>query len=85
MGRQRAGRGAGAAATVLVGVNLSVATKGILARGRREHPTLAYTQSSRRCSNRRVFPMIGAPRFQNGSLTLYKNKTAPSTWYFRFI
>jgi integrase len=28
--------------------------------------------------------MIGTPRFQNGSLTLVKNKTAPSTWYFRF-
>ena len=28
--------------------------------------------------------MIGAPRFQNGSLTLLKHKTAPATWYFRF-
>ena len=28
--------------------------------------------------------MIGTPRFQNGSLTLLKNKTTPSTWYFRF-
>ena len=28
--------------------------------------------------------MIGAPRFQNGSLTLLKNKTTPATWFFRF-
>lgn len=28
--------------------------------------------------------MIGTPRFQNGSLSLLKNKTAPATWYFRF-
>jgi integrase len=28
--------------------------------------------------------MIGTPRFQNGSLTLVKNKKAPGTWYFRF-
>lgn len=28
--------------------------------------------------------MIGTPRFQHGSLTLVKNKTAPATWYFRF-
>jgi len=28
--------------------------------------------------------MIGAPRFQNGSLTLLRHKTAPATWYFRF-
>jgi len=28
--------------------------------------------------------MIGAPRFQTGSLTLLKNKTTPATWYFRF-
>jgi integrase len=28
--------------------------------------------------------MIGAPRFQSGSLTLLKNKTAPATWFFRF-
>ena len=28
--------------------------------------------------------MSGASRFQNGSLTLIKNKTAPATWYFRF-
>jgi integrase len=28
--------------------------------------------------------MIGTPRFQNGSLTLAKNKTTPATWYFRF-
>ena len=28
--------------------------------------------------------MIGAPRFQQGSLTLRKNKRAPAVWYFRF-
>jgi integrase len=28
--------------------------------------------------------MIGISRFQNGSLTLLKNKTAPAVWYFRF-
>ena len=28
--------------------------------------------------------MNGATRFQQGSLTLVKNKTAPGTWYFRF-
>jgi integrase len=28
--------------------------------------------------------MIGTSRFQNGSLKLLKNKTAPATWYFRF-
>jgi integrase len=28
--------------------------------------------------------MIGTSRFQNGSLTLLKNKTSPGTWYFRF-
>jgi integrase len=28
--------------------------------------------------------MNGASKFQNGSLTLLKNKTAPATWYFRF-
>jgi integrase len=28
--------------------------------------------------------MIGTSRFQHGSLTLVKNKTAPATWYFRF-
>jgi len=28
--------------------------------------------------------MSGASKFQNGSLTLLKNKTAPATWYFRF-
>src|SRR5215469_9182068 len=28
--------------------------------------------------------MNGASKFQNGSLTLLKHKTAPATWYFRF-
>jgi integrase len=28
--------------------------------------------------------MIGTSRFQHGSLTLVKNKTAPATWYLRF-
>lgn len=28
--------------------------------------------------------MNGTPRFQKGSLTLQKNKTAPATWCFRF-
>jgi len=28
--------------------------------------------------------MVGTPRFQNGSLVLQKNKTAPGTWYFRY-
>jgi len=28
--------------------------------------------------------MIGTPRFQHGSLTLKKNKTAPATWFFRY-
>jgi integrase len=28
--------------------------------------------------------MVGISRFQNGSLTLLKNKTAPGTWYFRY-
>jgi integrase len=28
--------------------------------------------------------MIGASRFQQGSLTLLRHKTAPATWYFRF-
>jgi hypothetical protein len=28
--------------------------------------------------------MIGSGRFQNGSLTLVKNKTKPDTWFLRF-
>lgn len=28
--------------------------------------------------------MIGTSRFQHGSLTLKKNKTAPATWFFRY-
>ena len=28
--------------------------------------------------------MIGTPRFQHGSLTLKKNRTAPATWFFRY-
>lgn len=28
--------------------------------------------------------MIGTTRFQHGSLTLKKNKTAPATWFFRY-
>ena len=28
--------------------------------------------------------MIGSGRFQNGSLTLVKNKTKPHTWFLRF-
>src|ERR1017187_7771307 len=47
-----------------------------------------YTLDSHRCPDRRIYPMIGTSRtqsrFQHGSLTLVKNRTAPDTWYFRF-
>ena len=29
----------------------------------------------------RTIPMIESKRFQNGSLTLVKNKTKPDTWF----
>jgi hypothetical protein len=32
----------------------------------------------------RTISMIGSGRFQNGSLTLVKNKTKPDTWFLRF-
>ena len=32
----------------------------------------------------RTIPMIESKRFQNGSLTLVKNKTTPDTWFLRF-
>ncbi len=37
-----------------------------------------------RCSDRRIYPMIGTPRFQHGSLTRVKNKSTDDTWFFRF-
>ena len=45
--------------------------------------TNRYTVASHRCSHKEI-PLKGSNRFQNGSLTLVKNKRADDSWFFRY-